>query len=50
MREKNKIAEAEEDEEEESYEAMMEENRKLKEHLKQLKESKGEKFNPEVVQ
>lgn len=48
MREKNRIAEADE-EEEEDYEAMMEENRRLKEHLKQLKEARGEKVEmPEV--
>jgi|TARA_B110000285_G_C15095236_1_gene601572 hypothetical protein len=33
MREKNRIAEADE-EEEEDYETMMEENRKLREHLR----------------
>ena len=47
MREKNRIAEADE-EEEEDYETMMEENRKLREHLRQLKESKGETIKPVV--
>ena len=50
MKEKNKIAEADE-EEEEDYDAMMEENRKLREHLRQLKESRGEPITkPEAKQ
>ena len=48
MRETNRIAEADE-EEEEDYEAMMEENRRLKEHLRQLKEAKGESVLPRAV-
>lgn len=40
LKEHNKIAEADEGEEEEDYDAMMEENKRLREHLRQLKMNK----------